>query len=348
LAKLEGAYTATTEIRIFCWDILPEGKVPDTKFDCLPRFSFSFRLMDIKGAHAIVTGGASGIGRSLALALVREGATVTVTDINQDKLDAVLNELNAVRGGNTGERVDHTNEKENEGFLKSYSDKNGAPGILCLNVGVGLGSPIEKMTFDDWRWIIDRNLWANIYMAQLFIPEMIKAHGSAKPGHVLITSSVAGLVPAPAMSAYCLTKYALTGFAESLRLELHKHSIGVSALCPGIVNTNIINAGRMKTHAQGGSAVSPETAYPTTDRTSSALSADDAAKKSIADFYAKRGISPDRIAKDAMKAIKKNIAIMPSAEDAQAMYFAKKIAPATLDFAVSRLWKWGFMKGISG
>lgn len=276
--------------------------------------------MDIKGAQAIVTGGASGIGRSLALALVREGATVTVTDINQDKLDAVLNELNAVRGGNSVERVDHTNEKENEGFLKSYTDKNGAPGILCLNVGVGLGSPIEKMTFDDWRWIIDRNLWANIYMAQLFIPRMIERE---KPGHVLITSSIAGLVPAPAMSAYCLTKYALTGFAESLRLELHKHSIGVSALCPGIVNTNIINAGRMKT-------------------------SDTAAQQGIADFYAKRGISPDRIAKDAMKAIKKNIAIMPSAEDAQAMYFAKKIAPETLDFTVSRLWKWGFMKGISG
>ncbi len=276
--------------------------------------------MEIRGASAIVTGGASGIGRSLALALAREGASVTITDINEEKLTSVLSELNAIAGGNSSFKVDHTLEAENEKFLKLYSEKNGTPQILCLNVGVGLGSPIEKMTFDDWRWIIDRNLWANIFMAQLFIPKMME---QKKPGHVLITSSIAGLVPAPAMSAYCMTKYAMTGFAESLRLELHKHDIGVSALCPGIVNTNIINAGRMRT-------------------------AEATAKQGIAEFYAKRGISPDRIARDAMKAIRKNIAIMPSAEDAQAMYFAKKLAPETLDFAVSRMWKWGLMKGISG
>lgn len=276
--------------------------------------------MEIKGAHAIVTGGASGIGRSLALALAREGAVLTITDINEEKLSAVVAELNQLSSGHAGHRVDHTLYEENERFQKLYLQKNSAPQILCLNVGVGLGSPIEKMTIEDWRWIIDRNLWANIYMAQLFIPAMQDAK---RAGHVLITSSVAGLVPAPAMSAYCLTKYALTGFAESLRLELHKHDIGVSALCPGIVNTNIINAGRMKTAEAG-------------------------AQKGIADFYASRGISPDRIAKDAVKAIRKNIAIMPSAEDAQAMYFAKKIAPETLDFAVSRLWKWGLMKNMSG
>lgn len=276
--------------------------------------------MEIRGAKAIVTGGASGIGRSLALALAREGASVTITDINEEKLTNVLSELNAVSGGHASLRVDHTREDENRKFYEDYCGKNGAPAILCLNVGVGLGAPIEKMTFDDWRWIIDRNLWANIYMAQLFIPAMISG---GRPGHVLITSSVAGLVPAPAMSAYCMTKYALTGFAESLRLELHKHEIGVSALCPGIVNTNIINAGRMKT-------------------------SESSAQQGIADFYAKRGVSPDRIAKDAIKAIRKNIAIMPSAEDAQLMYLTKKIAPETLDFTVSRLWKWGLMKGISG
>lgn len=276
--------------------------------------------VEIRGASAIVTGGASGIGRSLALALVREGAVVTITDINEEKLTNVLSELNAVHAGNSAHKVDHTSEAANTEFLRMYTAEKGAPGILCLNVGVGLGAPIEKMTFDDWRWIIDRNLWANIYMAQLFIPEMIKAK---KPGHVLMTSSVAGLVPAPAMSAYCMTKYAMTGFAESLRLELHKHDIGVSALCPGIVNTNIINAGRMKTM-------------------------ESSAQQGIADFYAKRGVSPDRIAKDAVKAIRNNIAIMPSAEDAQLMYLTKKLAPETLDFTVSRLWKWGFMKGISG
>jgi NAD(P)-dependent dehydrogenase (short-subunit alcohol dehydrogenase family) len=294
--------------------------------------------MEIRGASAIVTGGASGIGRSLALALAREGASVTITDINEEKLTSVLSELNAIGQGNSSFKIDHTLEAENEKFLKLYSEKNGTPQILCLNVGVGLGSPIEKMTFDDWRWIIDRNLWANIFVAQLFIPKMIE---KTAPGHILITSSIAGLVPAPAMSAYCMTKYAMTGFAESLRLELHKHDIGVSALCPGIVNTNIINAGRIKTNAQG-------SAGPTTDRRSSELSAPEVAKNGIAEFYAKRGISPDRIAKDAMKAIRKNIAIMPSAEDAQAMYLAKKLAPETLDFAVSRMWKWGLMKGISG
>lgn len=277
--------------------------------------------MEIREASAIVTGGASGIGRSLALALVREGATVTITDINEERLTNVLSELDAVRPGNSAHKVDHTAESANAEFLRMYLAEKGTPDILCLNVGVGLGAPIEKMTFDDWRWIIDRNLWANIYMAQLFIPAMIE---SKSPGHVLITSSVAGLVPAPAMSAYCMTKYALTGFAESLRLELHKHDIGVSALCPGIVNTNIINAGRMKTNAQ------------------------ESVKEGIADFYAKRGVSPDRIAKDAVKAIRNNIAIMPSAEDAQLMYLTKKLAPETLDFTVSRLWKWGFMKGISG
>ena len=276
--------------------------------------------MEIRGAKAIVTGGASGIGRSLALALAREGASVTITDINEEKLTNVLHELNAISQGHTSMRVDHTREDENRKFLADYQAQHCTPGILCLNVGVGLGAPIEKMTFDDWRWIIDRNLWANIFMAQLFIPEMIQR---AKPGHVLITSSVAGLVPAPAMSAYCMTKYAMTGFAESLRLELHKHEIGVSALCPGIVNTNIIHAGRMKT-------------------------SESSAVQGIADFYAQRGVSPDRIAKDALKAIRRNIAIMPSAEDAQLMYLTKKLAPETLDFTVSRLWKWGLMKGISG
>ena len=128
------------------------------------------------GKTALVTGAGSGIGRALALALADAGCAVAITDIVQERMDAVLEELRAkgVRAGSY--RVDHSRLEEVEAFADRYFQEWGHVDILCSNAGVGHGGWYTEMPLEDWEWVLGINLWGAVYMMHYFVPRMIE-HG---------------------------------------------------------------------------------------------------------------------------------------------------------------------------
>ncbi|MBN2159872.1 MAG: SDR family oxidoreductase [Spirochaetes bacterium] len=198
-------------------------------------------MSKFKNAIAIVTGAGSGIGRELALRLAKKGAKVIITDIDQKRIDAVLAELKAKGVEADGYRVDHSKLDDVRKFAKDFFAKWKRVDILCSNAGVGHGGRLQELKIEDWEWVMGINLWGAIYMVQLFVPSMIQR----RSGRILITASGAGIIGIPGMAPYCTSKFAMMGLAESLRSELYKYNIKVSALCPGIINTNIIKNGKI-------------------------------------------------------------------------------------------------------
>lgn len=200
-----------------------------------------------EGKTAIVTGGGSGIGRALSLELASAGVDVAVTDIRPDRLDAVVPEIEGRGAKAKGYRVDHTELDEVVRFKEAFFADWDRVDILCLNAGVAISSEMTDTTLEDWKWVMDVNLWGTVYMIQNFLPALVEQES----GHILVTASLAGLIGLPTTGAYSASKFALVGLAESMRAELGRYNIVVSTLCPGIVRTNLIKDGRVSLDAQG-------------------------------------------------------------------------------------------------
>ncbi|MCE5206791.1 MAG: SDR family oxidoreductase [Chloroflexi bacterium] len=235
----------------------------------------------IKGKTALISGAGSGIGLALAKELGQRGATIIFTDINQNRLDSMLLEFENSGITAFAYSVDHTDASAVEALAQKVQKEVGGVDILCCNVGVGHGGKTESLTLDDWKWVIDINLWAAIYLIHFFLPPMI----NRKQGHVLITASGSGLFPQAGMAPYCMTKTAMVYLANILRMELKVHNINVSALCPGIIKTNIMKDCVMKGEHNKAAAV---------------------------EFYETHGVDPAKVAKTAIKGLMKNKGIIPA------------------------------------
>jgi NAD(P)-dependent dehydrogenase (short-subunit alcohol dehydrogenase family) len=196
---------------------------------------------EYSGKHVVVTGGGSGIGRALALAFAAQGAEVTITDIEQQRVDEVLAELKQKGGKASGYRVDHSSEEETRLFAEKLLGGTTAPDVVCANAGVAEGSPLDIANMADWRWVMDINVMGVAYTLRYLLPAMIE-RGS---GSVLITASGAALVPGPGMASYHASKAAACSLGESLSIELAPKGINVSVLCPGIIKTAIAKDSRI-------------------------------------------------------------------------------------------------------
>jgi len=188
----------------------------------------------------VVTGAGSGIGRALAHELAASGARVAVTDLDAERLGAVVRELEAKGATVRGYRVDHTSLPEVRAFRDALLAEWGRVDVLCANVGIGFTSPLADMNVADWERVMAVNFWSAVYVVQLLAPSMM----ARRSGRILVTASLAGLVGLPTASAYCASKFALVGLGESLRAELAPHGIGVTVLCPGMVRTRFTRDGR--------------------------------------------------------------------------------------------------------
>jgi NAD(P)-dependent dehydrogenase (short-subunit alcohol dehydrogenase family) len=193
-------------------------------------------MKQISGRVALVTGGASGIGRGIARALAREGAKVVVADIDGEAATSAANELRK-SGTATGIALDVTDPGAWERVADQVETEVGPVAILCSNAGVGgAHGPAETVSLDEWRWVFAVNVDAHLMGVRAFLPRM-KARGGE--GHLLQTISMAGLVATPNASAYGASKHAAMGLARILRAELAGTEIGVSVICPGMVRTNL-------------------------------------------------------------------------------------------------------------
>jgi NAD(P)-dependent dehydrogenase (short-subunit alcohol dehydrogenase family) len=198
-------------------------------------------MRDVEGRTAFVTGGASGIGLGMATAFTAAGMNVVIADLRRDHIDAALERL-------AGERV-HAIEldvTDREGFVRAADEAErifGNVHVLCNNAGVGILGPAALARYADWDWGLGVLLGGAVNGIQTFLPRLL-AHGEG--GHIVNTSSMAGVLPVPNSVIYTTAKAALIGMSEVLRSELAAEGIGVSAFCPGPVQTNIGDVGKTR------------------------------------------------------------------------------------------------------
>jgi NAD(P)-dependent dehydrogenase (short-subunit alcohol dehydrogenase family) len=197
----------------------------------------------VEGRVAFVTGGASGIGLGMAKAFARAGMKVAIADLRQDHLDAAVDWFGEAGHGDSvmALKLDVTDRPGFAAAADAVEARFGTVQLLCNNAGMGLVGPIANIGYDDWDWGIGVMIGGVVNGIQTFLPRM-RALGQG--GHVVNTASMAALMPIPGCSIYITTKAAVVGMAESLRGELAPEGIGVSAFCPGPVQTNIRESGR--------------------------------------------------------------------------------------------------------
>ncbi len=194
-----------------------------------------------KDQIALISGAGSGIGLELAKELGRRGAAIIGTDLNDGRIQSMTETLGSMGIAAKGYIVDHTRREDVARLADEIAAEKKGVDILCCNAGVGHGGRIETISLEDWKWVMDINLWGAIFLVHYFLPSMLQK----RKGHILITASGAGLFPIAGMAPYCMSKSAMVTLAHTLRMELKVSNINVTALCPGIINTNIIKDGRL-------------------------------------------------------------------------------------------------------
>ena len=199
-------------------------------------------MRDVAGKVAFITGAASGMGLGMAKAFSKAGMKVMMADIDEKRLHAAAAELRANGADVDAIRCDITVEDQVFAAAAATVKRFGKVNVLCNNAGVSIGGLSEQLSQKDWDWVIAVNQTAVVYAMRAFLP-LMKANGES--GHVMSTSSMAGLVNAGAgWGAYNASKHAVVGMMEVLYSELKDSPIGVSVLCPGAVSTNILEASK--------------------------------------------------------------------------------------------------------
>ena len=213
-------------------------------------------MRDLDGRVALVTGGGSGIGRGIALTLAGEGMRVVVVDLESAAAEAVAAEITVAGGEAIAETVDVSDPAAIEALADRCDARYGGVNVLCNNAGVDVPTPIGPESLDNWRWVIDVNLFGVVHAINTFVPRMLaRVRESGGEAHVINTSSVGGgLVAGEGWShtGYRASKFAIVALTRDLRGELAGSGIGVSVLCPGNVDTQIWEAGRNRPAGSGG------------------------------------------------------------------------------------------------
>jgi NAD(P)-dependent dehydrogenase (short-subunit alcohol dehydrogenase family) len=193
-------------------------------------------LTSLTDRTAVVTGGASGIGRALCLLFAREGANVVVADLDEAGMAETV--AGVTRAGRRGLAVktDVSRLADVQALADRAFGELGAVHVVCNNAGVALWGGLESVSHQDWEWAMGVNLWGVIHGVEAFVPRMV---AQKQPGHVVNTASMAGLIASQGLGVYNTTKYAVVGLSETLQKDLRGHDIGVSVLCPMGVNTRI-------------------------------------------------------------------------------------------------------------
>jgi NAD(P)-dependent dehydrogenase (short-subunit alcohol dehydrogenase family) len=197
------------------------------------------QLRTFRGTVAIVTGGASGIGRALGEALARDGAEVVLADLQADLAEEVAATFRAGGGRATAAALDVADFSATERLVGQTVGLHGRLDYLFNNAGVGVLGEVRYYDITDWDRVLDVNLGGVVNGVQAAYPVMVRQGY----GHIVNTASAAGLFPAPATVSYCAAKHAVVGLSTALRVEAATAGVRVSVLCPGVVRTPILEGG---------------------------------------------------------------------------------------------------------
>jgi NAD(P)-dependent dehydrogenase (short-subunit alcohol dehydrogenase family) len=258
-------------------------------------------VRNLDGKTALVTGAGSGIGRATALALAGRGANLVLCDLNEVGLGETAEAARRLGRDVLARRVDVASADEMHAFADTVHAQVEAVDLLMNNAGVGLGAGFLHTSLDDWRWIIGINLSGVIHGCHFFLPAMVRRR---RGGHVVNVASAAGYVATEALAAYSTTKFAVVGLSEALREELGPHGIGVTAVCPGLINTPITQTSPLR-----GPEATPE------------------ARAYMIEVYRRRNYPAERVAENVLKAVQRNRAVAPISPEAWVMYLLKRLAP---------------------
>jgi NAD(P)-dependent dehydrogenase (short-subunit alcohol dehydrogenase family) len=259
---------------------------------------------DPAGRVAVVTGAGSGIGRATALALAAAGATVVSVDVDTTAAERTAKEVG--RGGTAGPSftVDVADRAAVTGLAAAVEDEVGPVGILVNNAGVGMTGRFLDMTDEDWDWILGVNLQGVRNGCAAFGPAMV----ARRAGHVVNLASGLGFTPRATESAYCTTKAAVLMLSQCLRADWRSSGVGVTAICPGVINTPIIDSTRFV----GARAASR-------DRTVKAF---------------RRGHAPELVAEAVVDSVRRNRSVVPVGAESHVGWGLHRILPSR---AASRL-----------
>ena len=199
--------------------------------------------MELTGRVAVITGAGSGFGREFARLGAKLGLRLVLADINQAALDTTVQELRDAGAEVLGVRTDVSSAEGIQALADAAIEQFGQVHLLFNNAGVASGGLLWESTDADWQWVMGANVWSVIHAVRIFTPLML-AHGEA--GHIVNTASAAGLLSAPNMGIYNVSKHAVVALSETLYhdLALVQAKIGVSVLCPAFVPTGIAHSHR--------------------------------------------------------------------------------------------------------
>ncbi|UXX94543.1 SDR family oxidoreductase [Streptomyces sp. AD2-2] len=265
------------------------------------------------GQLVLVTGAGSGIGRATAFAFAESGARVVAVDRDAESA-ARTAELARLIGAPEAwaETVDVSDEQAMEKLAEKVAAEYGVVDVLVNNAGIGLSGSFFDTTPEDWKKVLDVNLWGVIHGCRLFGKQMAER---GQGGHIVNTASAAAFQPSKALPAYSTSKAAVLMLSECLRAELSGQGIGVSAICPGLVNTNITSTA----HFAG-------------------VDADEEKRrqKKSARLYGMRNYPPEKVADAIVRAVVRNEAVVPVTPEARGAHLMSRFAPRALR-AMARL-----------
>lgn len=265
-----------------------------------------------RGSKVFITGAASGIGRSTAIALAELKTRLFLTDINQSGLKETC-EMALKNGAELCicKHLDITKFAEIKAFAEEITKDYGAMDIIMNIAGIALFALVEDMTHQHWEKVINTNLFGPIHVIECFLPEMIKA----KKGHVVNVASAVGLGGAPWHAAYAAAKSGLVGVSEVLRYDLKQHNIGVTLICPGGVDTPLKNTVEIL-------GVKNEQRV-----------------QKLKEMFSRHAKKPEEVAEMIIGAIEKDKFMVITSFDIKFIYFCKRFIPPLYNYIMNRISK---------